>query len=697
LRTALRPLGLPWAALAGCLALAMPWSSAPAGRDELPASRLEAVGRAAMWRKGAAPGRVSQARCPWTTPAGEQGASAQALATEVLGHMDLAEKLDLVVIRYDGAYENEIPGVPALCIPPVILQDGAAGVAYHMKDVTQLPAPIGVGASFDASLADAYGQVVGEEDKGKGIEVFQGPSVDLVRVPEAGRAFESYGEDPELVSALGVAEIDGVQSTGVVAEATHLPAYTQETDRTSLGQIVSERALQEVYLAPFRAAVEDGHVGSAMCAYGKVNGVRACQDDAVFDELDGWGFDGLLRSDLDAVTSSVLAFSSGIDAIKPASPSTLAQLVRSGKLPERRLDDAVVHVLETLFRFGLIEHPFRQDPAARVDTASHTDLARRAAEESMVLLRDRGGLLPLSPRTPSLAVIGSDAGDGAMTAGQGSAHVLAPFLSTPVSAIASGSRLRIAAGHSPTAALPAIPSADVRRRALGLRASKLLAAAEVYTAPLVAARRLLEGISRGGAAGTGSIPPQDFADLDDLKLTVVPPRTGLYAVSLSDDGDAWLNLDGKLLFADSGEHVRATWQVAAELRAHETYRLSLYWFPVMGEKDPVIGWQDETPSIGQAVAAARASSEAIVFADAPSSEGVDRPDLLLPGVQDALISDVAAANPKTVVVLNTPGAVLMPWLHAVGAVLEAWYPARRTAPRPLPCSSARWTRPGACR
>ncbi len=382
----------------------------------------------------------------------------------------------------------------------------------------------------------------------------------------------------------------------------------------------------------------------------------------------------------------------------------LGRLVDSGALPLSRLDTAGAHVLETMFRFGLVEHPPPLRPGAEVDRPSHAAFAEHAAEESMVLLRNQGGLLPLVPHPRSIALIGAGAGPAATTAGEGSAHVTAPFASTPRGAIRArvgrATRVDDVGGPLPGVPLPAIAgpavvSSDadlVATTALGRPAPTPSAATGGdrarpaparpggrRSAPRLsraerAARTVLEGLVRDGATGVGSIPPRDFADLDRLRLVVDPPTSGWYAISLTDRGDAWLDLDGHLLLADGGQHVGWTWQVAAKLRAGHRYRVTLFWFPLVGASPPRLGWQDETPSIERAVAAARAASVAVVLAEAPSSEGADRPDLSLPGTQDALIAAVAAVNPRTVVVLDTPGAVLMPWLSRVGAVLEAWYP-----------------------
>ena len=215
--------------------------------------------------------------------------------------MTLAEKLGELVLSSSGSYENVNSGVARVCVPSLTLQDGPVGLAFGDTGVTQLPAPPGIAATFDTALARRYGQVEGSEARGQGIDVVQGPNLNIDRVPESGRAFEGYGEDPFLVSTMGVADIEGIQSQGVLADAKHLVAYSQETNRAALDARVSSPALNEIYLAPFKAAVVQAHVASIMCAYPELKGTFQCEDPALAQILKQWGFSGFVRSDLGAV------------------------------------------------------------------------------------------------------------------------------------------------------------------------------------------------------------------------------------------------------------------------------------------------------------------------------------------------------------------------------------------------------------
>ncbi|HVC25022.1 MAG TPA: glycoside hydrolase family 3 C-terminal domain-containing protein [Acidimicrobiales bacterium] len=623
--------------------------------------------RAHVRRAGARP-----PRCVWIAQARTHALSPRRLANEVLARMTLAEKAGLAVLRASGGYENLTSAVPRLCLPSLTLQDGPNGVAYGATGVTQLPSSLGVAASFDPSLARAYGEVEGAEARGKGIDVVQGPNLNLMRVPTSGRGFEGYGEDPYLASVMGVADIRGIQSEGVLADAKHFTAYNQETARLILREDVARRPLEELYLAPFRAAVRTGHVASIMCSYGALNGANDCSDPSLYATLRSWGFTGFVRSDLAAVFNPVTAFRAGIDLVKPMRASTLAALVRRGRISVADLDRAVRSTLTAMFRFGLVAHPRAPTISKDVATPAHARLALRAAEESMVLLKDQGVTLPLR-LGGSLAVIGPAAAVRPVTAGSGSAYVVPPFVVTPLAAIEGrvrrGVHVLYAAGMPPDRVLPPILAADLSSGTpLASRAPPARA-----EEPGKADIGLLGKPSVTAAIAT-ALRPGRGSEWSSWHATLAPPRTGLYEISVEQNGDTWAYLDHRPLLSFPGLHGRSSWSTTVPLVSGQRYPIALRWFAIDGAHDPRIGWQYVTPLIHAAVVAARRSRTAVVFVNDYSGEGADRPSLSLPGDENALVSAVAAANPRTVVVLNTGGPVLMPWLSSVSAVLEAWYP-----------------------
>jgi len=623
-------------------------------------------------------GRHATGRCAWLDRALADHESPRQLAELVVSRMTITQELAVVDLSAGGGYENRTAGVPSLCIPRLTLEDGPAGLSAGDRGVTQLPAPLGVAASFDTALAHAYGAVEGTEAHGQGIDVVQGPNLGIDRVPEAGRAFEGYGEDPFLVSAMGVADIEGIQSTGVMADAKHYAVYTQETDRHTIDQIVGARALAEVYLAPFQAAVTQAHVASIMCAYGLVNGVPACSDGGLFRVLfDSWHFRGFVRSDLGATTAPVRSFVAGLDAVKPAAGAQLRAGIADHRLSATDLDRAAERVLAAMFAYHIVLHPLPGRPGRPVDTPAHAAFALRAAEESMVLLKDTHAVLPL-PRRATLAVIGADAAGGAMTAGFGSARVAPPFISTPLAALRAslgGVRaVHFAPGASGIVELPPIPARELSATATDEPVTPTLASAAVTPRGRAARPDFVDRLERSGAAATGSIPTSSLGRLATWSATLTVPHSGIYTMSVADSGDTWLEVGGQYPLVQRGESEATYWTVALALRRGVHYPVRVAWFPQPGRAAPSIGLEYDTPAITRAAALARSSTTAVVFVSDRSGEAWDRPTLSLPGDENALITAVARANPRTVVVLNTAGPVLMPWLRQVAAVVEAWYP-----------------------
>jgi len=698
-------------------------SSAPPAPDQSPIPGSAATAEVA-------------ARCRWLQSAIDRHESDVQLARLVVDRMTLGEKLGEIVLVANDGYENIDAGVPRLCIPALTLQDGPAGVAYRAIGVTQLPAPLGIAATFDPSVARTYGEVQGDEASGLGIDVLQGPNLNIDRVPQSGRAYEGFGEDPLVVSAMGVADIEGIQSTGTMAMAKHFAVYSQETDRGALDDVVPERALQEIYLPPFEAAVTQAHVASVMCAYPKLNGTYQCQDPQLQSMLAQWGFTGFVRSDLGSVHDPIAALSAGTDLIKPARVRALSTLIDEHQLPVSVVDSAVIRVLTQMFANGLVGQPQSGSLDTPVDSAAHADFALKAAERSAVLLKNSGAVLPLDPSPSprrSVAVIGADANDEPVTAGFGSSRVIAPFVSTPLDAIrqrlGAGADVSYTDGGSTTTNLPPVPTRlvspvsgggqgltltlDRRDPRTGVTEAGESVQTVVPTADLAihphptSAQRLPgalallpvgrsprslsfpRGVQSFGASTTPTrseivLPPGWSDVVATMTGTLTPHRTGLYVVSLQGSGAASLTLDGSPAVSDTLVHGNGRWSETVSLTAGHAYRVDLTWDPIdtttpTGEANVVystfaLGWQFVSDQIAAAAQAAARADTAVVFAADFNAEAFDRPSLSLPGDENALIDAVSAANPRTVVVLNTGGPVLMPWLHQVAAVMEAWYP-----------------------
>ena len=605
-------------------------------------------------------------RCAWQAAAPRSLDARLALAGELTARLTLDQKLGIIALKAAPGIENINAPIPRLCIPALTLSDGPNGISNHTPASLQLPASIGVAASFDPEVAFRYGEVEGSEARRKGIDVVQGPELNLARVPVSGRIFEAYGEDPLLTAEMGVADIRGIQSEHVMADAKHFTAYNQETSRPRLDELVTPRVLAELYNAPFAAAVEQGHVASIMCSYGAINGINDCSDPSLYADLSSWGFTGFVRSDLESVTNPAAAFHAGLDLLKPASVPELAALVRRGAISLGEVNRAVDTVLGEMAATGVLNHPPRLDPAAPAITPTELSIARWAAERSMVLLKNRGGILPLKRSLSSLAVIGIDATTDPRTAGLGSAHVSATGIVTPLAGL--------------TAALPRarVTSAPggVAMTTLPVLGGEVHAAHEVETTSSQPGSADLGIVTAGHAAASllTATAPGRGPGWRRWATTIEAPATGTYELSFRQYGDTWCRLDNRLIFASAGLHGPAWWSTTVRLRAHVGEHLALSWYAIKNALPPRIGLVDVSPLIAHAAAVARAAKVAVVFVSDWTEEGADRPSLSLPGDADALISAVAAANKNTVVVLNTSGAVLMPWLDRVKAVLEAWYP-----------------------
>jgi beta-glucosidase len=532
--------------------------------------------------------------------------------------------------------------IPGLGIPRLSQQDGPAGIGDGVFGVTQLPAPEDLAATFDRSAAACYGQVIGTEARRKGIDLVYGPTVNIVRVPQWGRAFESLGEDPYLTGTIAAAEVGGMQRTGTMAQVKHYAVYNQETSRNTAADdsIVGEKALHEIYLRAWEQILGAGP-SSVMCSYATINGSFACEDpELLAGYLDGaLRFGGFVGSDYFATHSTAAAADAGLDQEQPLpinfGPALLAA-VQDGQVPRHTVDAAVGRILTEMYRFRLFTRGATGSIDHDVASAVDARLAGQIAAEGTTLLKNAARTLPLDPsRGGSVALIGTAAGTDPVTAGGGSATVVSPGTAAPVDAIRAALRGRRSLTYTP--GLPAageftpIPPADLT--------------------PLQS------------AAGQPGVPA--------ARLTV--PDTGTYGLAFTEPADyapATLSIDGTPLVVNPGTLPQPTYVATVDLVAGRAYTLTgpvskLTW---------VTPDRIATDTAG-AVSAARAASVAVVVvADGQESEAADRVTLALPADQDRLISAVAAANPHTVVVLDAGGPVLMPWLGEVSSVLDAWYP-----------------------
>lgn len=494
----------------------------------------------------------------------ERANSPDARADHLLDQMSLDEQIGLLHGHMPRLMRDKpghvqiaagwVPGLARLGIPDLTETDaslGVSGAGRRDDAATALPCGLAQAASWNATLVEEAGAMIGAEARAKGFNVLLAGGVNIARDPRNGRNFEYLGEDPLLAGVLGGAAIKGIQSNNIISTIKHFAVNDQETGRMVMSANIGEAAMRESDLLAFQIGIEIGDPGSVMCAYNRINGTYACSNAYLLTDVlrTDWGWKGWVMSDWGAV-HGVDAANAGLDQQSGQEldrqvffGEPLKAAVAAGKVPAARVREMAQRILRELIDKGVMDNPVT--PGAP-DLARGAEVARRAAEAGIVLLKNEGDLLPLTG-AKRIAVIGGRANVGVLSGG-GSSQV------TP-----RGSKRFDAARGSPDWSQGAYYHPD---------------------------------------------PP----------LSAIRSRAG----------------DAEVIFDDGSNPARA-----ANL-AHSV--------------DTVI-----------------------LFAEQWQTEALDR-DLILPDGQDALIAAVAAANPRTIVVLQTGNPVLMPWLANVAAVIEAWYP-----------------------
>ncbi|MFG2510810.1 glycoside hydrolase family 3 C-terminal domain-containing protein [Streptomyces sp. NPDC048584] len=582
---------------------------------------------------------------------------------------------------------------PAVALRELVMSDGPAGVRGQSWDerstAVLLPSATALAATWDETLVERLGGLLAAEARRKGVHVLLAPNLNLHRSPLAGRHFECFSEDPELTGRIGAALVRGVQAGGVAATAKHYVANDSETDRLTVDVRVGERALREVYLAPFEAAVAAG-VRLVMAGYNAVDGTTMTASGLLADPLKSeWGFDGVVVSDWGAVRDTVPTACAALDLAMPGPDGpwgeALARAVADGSVPEAAVDDKVRRLLRLAARCGALgdERPPARAPMRTRDVRA---LARRAVAAGAVLLSNRG-VLPLDPgRLGTVAVIGEHAAR-TRTQGGGSAGVFPQDEVSVLDGVRAALRGRAHVVHvpgprpdGPAPALDAAMCADPRSGLPGV----LLRVLDAEGAELYAERR--------GGGRLLEPRPVPGARTVEVSARLLPHTGGRWTLGVAGFGRMSLTLDGRVIL--DGQYPPATDDpavvhvnpparyAAAELVAGRDVLLVARRELAPGTgRATVVSAAPPAPDIAASLAgAARAAREAdaaivvVGTTEHGESEGYDRTDLALGAGQDALVHAVAAANPRTVAVVNSGGPVEMPWREAAAAVLLAWFP-----------------------
>jgi beta-glucosidase len=432
---------------------------------------------------------LSQAR-PWMNTQ----LSPDERADLVLKEMTLDEKIDLMHGQGMPGWSRPMPrtylgnqgagfiiGIPRLGIPQVEMSDAAYGVrmsAQNGRYSTALPSNIAAAASWDPEAACAYGALIGRELRAQGYNMTLGGGVNLTREPRNGRTFEYQGEDPLLAGTLVGNRIKCEQAQHVIGDIKHYVMNNQENGRDEVDVIIGKRAMQESDLLAFHIGIEVGDPAAVMCSYNSVNGDYACQNKYILTEVlkQDWKFKGFVVSDWGGTHSTIRSSHAGLDHEEPMDDfygEKLKQAVMDGKVPMAELDDHVHRILRSDFHAGLFDYPTQKSV---VDVEGGLAISRQLAEQSTVLLKNRGELLPIDrSKVHSIAVIGPHADTG-MISGGGSAQVDPPgrpaapwqahvwFPTSPLKAIcaqAPGAKVEFDSGADPASAAALAGKSDV--------------------------------------------------------------------------------------------------------------------------------------------------------------------------------------------------------------------------------------------
>ena len=594
---------------------------------------------------------------------------------------------------------NETLGVPSIC-----MGDGPAGVGNSLNNVTTFPAPVAAAASWNTSLEYAYGQALAQEHMAKGRNVILSPTINILRSPLWARAAETFSEDPWLTSRMAVAGIMGVQSEGALACPKHFAGYNQDTNRFGLDPdwdtvdiTVDKRVLHELYLPAFKASIQEADAASIMCSYNMLNGAFTCENDWLLNTTlrQEWGFEGFVVADWYFSTrSTVGAVMAGLDISMPGGSledsygfpafygDLLIEAVENGTIPASRIDDMVARLWRYMFKLGMVDNPVSGDAEAVARTQEHLDLAQKMAEDGSVLLKNDNQTLPLcSSKYSQLAVFGIDGTNLSQVTENHGGFVIdsTMVVQSPLDALKrrAGKEKNMTVAYSEaypgTGQFPTVPSSLFVNEGLNVT----YYTTTDFSGP-VNQNDFVPNITSATYPSELWVSwPQVFSCIYEGIFR--PNRSGVHHFSLTGQGDAILYIDGHVIANMSKANFGNTVQGVVNLTAGVEVSLSLNYS---------MGYSLSTGAYGitlgvdvgneardaEAISLAEESDISIIFVSDRHSEGADSNlGLSLPGDQDTMISRIAKHSKKTVVVLNTNSAILMPWINEVDAVLESWY------------------------
>jgi len=609
----------------------------------------------------------------WAQAPAPDSPAIEAQARAMIAKLSLEQKIELL----GGVNDMFTRPMPPIDLPRFKMSDASVGVRTW-GPTTAYASGASLAASWDTDLARQIGEALGRDARARSVNFLLGPGVNIARSPLAGRNFEYLSEDPYLNATLVVPFIEGVQSQGVISTIKHYALNDQEFNRHNASADADERTMREIYLPTFEAAVTRAHVDAVMNSYNLVNGVHSTQNDFLnLKVLKGeWGFQGILMSDWDATYDGVAALNNGLDLEMPSpkfmNAKNLVPAVHSGQVKESTIDEHLLRLFRTELRYGFTSRP-QFDPAVSTYSVADRPLALQEALESITLLRNEGNLLPLNPaKIKTIAIIGPNAYP-AVTGGGGSSYAT-PF--EPVSLLTGIANLVGPNVHVLySAGLPAMTDVFKNTHWQNGVMVETFAGADFTGTPQTATRPTASDY-RADQWEAADPRPRSIRYTSSFKVD----HAGQYLLIAAAGGE-----DSYKVFVD-GKQLLDQAQAEGQLPHHTTLDLaqgqivniradylphaagSRFGFGIVAAADLV------TPDEKSLAALADVAIVAVGFNDHLEGEGHDR-SFTLPWGQDALIEQVAAANPHTIVIADAGGGFdTTRWLDKVPVLLHAYYP-----------------------
>jgi beta-glucosidase len=610
--------------------------------------------------------------------------------------MTLQEKID-----YIGGTGFGLRAVPRLGIPEINMSDGPYGTRSNSGfPSTTYGAGVGLAASWDRELAAKVGAGIGRDARARGVHFMLGPGINIYRSPRNGRNFEYFGEDPFLTGQIAANYITGMQTQGVSATVKHYLANNSEFLRHDSDSIVDERALREIYMPGFEAAVKQGHVSAVMDSYNFINGTHATQNGYFNIDIlrKEWGFGGVLMSDWDATYDGIGAANGGLDVEEPSgkfmNQQNLLPAIKAGTVTEATIDEKVRHVLLVAASYGWLDHNQKDTTISFLDPRNMA-AASDSAREGTVLLKNTGSLLPLEKsKTKTILLIGPDAYPG-VPEGGGSAGVVPFHLVSALEGISDevGSTTTVLYDRG----LPTMfhLAHDTKFTTSPIPDGKPGVTLDTFPNLDLSGQpqksEVVPSLALNGMSLASLIQNMDTLDISAFFVkpsgvshrftgTYTADSAGKYIVALEDSGEGNGNrvlIDDKLVF-DNWKLVRAFQPaVTLDLSAGPHKVVVEEWQQSAVGSHLLLGIALESSIVNKSAVQLAAKADAVVitagYTQESESEAGDR-TFSLPYGQDELIREIAAANPKTIVAITSGGNFdSQGWIDKVPAVLESWY------------------------